>query len=327
VENHVRILAVDDDPIILELLRQFVESTTDHALVTVSSAADARSVIAGSTDGSFDCFLLDIQMPETDGIELCRHLRKTDTNTPVVMLTAMNERSYIDRAFRAGATDYVTKPFEVYELAARLTAAEALVAVNRQAATVSVPTARKTGVAIDHPIELNDPLTIYDVEGVIEHSALENYLQQLGRSALFGSTAFAFSIREIAAYHARMSPFEFHCMITDVAEIMADALSHRSALMSYVGSGSFACVAEKGWRPDSKQLAGRVNYALAMSELYLNSGERIEPRVCGGDAVRMIWRSGTATLDALGEAVASAERETVDREKYLDDFWYMGQSA
>ena len=70
----------------------------------------------------YDCSLLIIQMPEIDGIEFCKALRKTKIyqRKRIIILTVISEKSYIDDAFSAGSKDYITKPFEINSLKGRL---------------------------------------------------------------------------------------------------------------------------------------------------------------------------------------------------------------
>ena len=109
----MKILAVDDDPIILELLAHFIETMTEHKLVMASSADEAIETIRSNARAPFDCFLLDIQMPGTDGIALAGKILDMDNyvDTPILMLTAMSENDYIDPAFASGESHSVTKPF------------------------------------------------------------------------------------------------------------------------------------------------------------------------------------------------------------------------
>lgn len=105
----MKILAVDDDPIILELLAHFIDTLTDHKVVLASCADEAIDVIQANARSPFDCFLLDIQMPGTDGITLAGKIRAMEpyTDTPILMLTAMSEKVYID----AVATNSATSSF------------------------------------------------------------------------------------------------------------------------------------------------------------------------------------------------------------------------
>jgi len=329
----MRILAVDDDPIILELLKQFIEAFGEHELTVAESGSEALDLINGSEAAVFDCFLLDIQMPLMDGITLTREIRLLEaySDAPVLMLTTMSDKRYIDAAFTAGATDYITKPFEVSELRARLALVEALVQARRAntqkvAIDQTAPTDQKSP-QICEELELHEPISIYDVDNVIEYVAMENYVTRLSRSSLFGSTAFAFSIRQIEKFHDALSAFEFNCLVTDVAEVISDSLASKQFLMSYAGHGTFVCVTESGWRPETQKLMDSINLALSRIELYNNSGERLHPRVSAGDPLRLIWKSGSSALEALASAHTSAEYASVAHERRMNDFWLPEKSA
>ena len=121
----MKILAVDDDSIILGLLTEVLERAEYGEVQTCTSAERALEVIA-ETKVPFDCFLLDIQMGGMDGIGLCARIRDMPkyARTPILMLTAMSEKSYIDRAFAAGATDYLSKPADANDITNALLAGD-----------------------------------------------------------------------------------------------------------------------------------------------------------------------------------------------------------
>lgn len=323
----MKILAVDDDPIILELLTQFVIAIGDHELTTAECAPDALELLLAPDAPEFDCFLFDVQMPVMDGIELTRRLREEAryADMPILMLTAMADKRYVDAAFAAGATDYVTKPFEVAELTARLTMVEGLVQ-KRQERTKKIFATQSLDAPADR-VELFEPISIYDVDNVIDYMAMENYVEQLSRSALFGSTTFAFTIREVAQFHQALSSFEFYSLISDVAEIISDTLQGHQYLMSYAGNGTFVCITESGWRPDMTRLMDAINLTLAKTELFDNQGQRLQPRVSAGEAIRLIWKTGASLMDAMAQAHASAEEASLAHERAKHDFWQMGQTA
>jgi DNA-binding response OmpR family regulator len=333
LEIEMRILAVDDDPIILELLSKFIKSIGSHELVTAQSAMEALDLINQAETVIFDCFLLDIQMPVTDGVELTRNIRdiKRYVETPILMLTAMSDKSYVDAAFSAGATDYVTKPFEVTELTARLRLVEELVSVRqsrRKKPLASVDPSTKTQHGMDFGwVELHDPVSIYDVENVIEYTAMENYVRQLARGSMFGSTAFALSIRKVDDHHRALSAAEFSFLISDVAEMISDTLAGHQFLMSYAGSGTFICVTESGWRPDMGALMDAVNLSLARAKIYDNSGQELFVRLSAGNAVRLIWKSQRTVMEALSTAHLSAEAASMAHERSMNDLWRGPQSA
>ena len=128
LQKKTRVLAVDDEPSILELLKTALNALGTYDVSTACSVDDAIQLLERQ-DKPFDCLLLDIQMPDVNGITFCRELRNlTDyRKTPIIMLTAMSDRDYIDRAFAAGATDYLTKPFDLLELRSRLGTAAMLI--------------------------------------------------------------------------------------------------------------------------------------------------------------------------------------------------------
>lgn len=121
-----RILIVDDELSILELVKAALETIDNDHVDIASSAADALELIY-DTDMPFDCVVLDVQMPDMDGLELLRRIRDLPeySETPVVMLTAMSEGEYVENAYCSGASDYVRKPFDFHELHSRIKCAYA----------------------------------------------------------------------------------------------------------------------------------------------------------------------------------------------------------
>ena len=323
----MKILAVDDDPFILKLLEQIITAVGQHDLQLAESGRQALDIISQSDSAPFDCFMFDIQMPEMDGIELVERVRSLEqyVDTPVLMLTAMSEKRYIDRAFSVGATDYVTKPFEVAELETRLS-------ILRTHAQRREPLSKKIFAARNAPgsgnapqeqpeFELFEPFSIYDVENVIDHQALENYLAQLSRSSLFGSTIFAVALREAGDLYEALNRFEFYSLISDIAEVISDLLRGHQYLMSYAGNGTFICVTESGWRPDVEKLKDVFNLTLARSEFFNNSGEALFPRVETGEAIRLVWKSGSSLYEALAAAHTSAEEAVQNFEREKGNIW------
>src|SRR6056297_3778482 len=130
----MKIIAVDDDKVSLELLGEcLVQGGYENVDLETSPQAALNKI--SDTDQTYDCILLDVDVPEMDGIELCSEIRKLDhhKNTPVLMITRYKHRSAVQTAFVKGATDYITKPFEFLEVLTRVRVAERLVK-ERQAA-------------------------------------------------------------------------------------------------------------------------------------------------------------------------------------------------
>jgi DNA-binding response OmpR family regulator len=114
----VNVLVVEDDKQLAELL-DGVFREEGHAPVVCGSLAAAEGALAG---GAFDVVVLDRMLPDGDGMDLCARLRGRIPPLPVVMLTARGEVHDRVSGLRAGADDYVVKPFDVEELLARVDA-------------------------------------------------------------------------------------------------------------------------------------------------------------------------------------------------------------
>ena len=112
-----RILVVDDEPSVTDLLAYNLRK----ALYDVQVAADGRVALQFVREFQPDLILLDLMIPEVDGLDVCRELRKS-SNVPIIMITALGEETDRVVGLELGADDYVTKPFSVRELMARIKA-------------------------------------------------------------------------------------------------------------------------------------------------------------------------------------------------------------
>ncbi len=125
MSEHKKVLIVDDEPQITRVLRH---SLTAHQY-NVRTAADGVSGLETFHDWHPDLIITDLQMPEMDGIEFCREIRKV-SQLPIIVLSVRGEEKTKVQALDAGADDYVTKPFGIDELLARVRAALRRVPVN-----------------------------------------------------------------------------------------------------------------------------------------------------------------------------------------------------
>jgi DNA-binding response OmpR family regulator len=119
VRNLRRILIVDDDAALRQSLAEQLERHGEFASRDCDSAATALQIVELER---FDAVLLDIGLPDMDGRELCRQLRRSGVTAPIVMLTAADSEADTVQGLDAGANDYVTKPFRLSVLLARLRA-------------------------------------------------------------------------------------------------------------------------------------------------------------------------------------------------------------
>ncbi|MGB1298800.1 MAG: response regulator transcription factor [Psychrobium sp.] len=128
-----RILIVEDEVDLANL----IEITLINAGFDVTKANDGRAGLQAALSGNFDLIMLDIMLPEVDGLEICRQVRLTDPSTPIVMLTARDTETDRIMGLNMGADDYLTKPFSIRELEARVRAMFRRVQANNTAPSVS----------------------------------------------------------------------------------------------------------------------------------------------------------------------------------------------
>jgi DNA-binding response OmpR family regulator len=111
------VLIVDDEPKIVQIARDYLE----NAGFSVVAAYDGESALAAVRSQSPDLIVLDLGLPDMDGLDVCRKVRR-NSNVPIVMLTARDEEPDKLVGLELGADDYVTKPFSPKELVARIRA-------------------------------------------------------------------------------------------------------------------------------------------------------------------------------------------------------------
>ena len=113
----MRILVVDDEKTLVKGMKFNLENEGYE----VECAYDGAAALDLAREGRFDLIILDVMMPEMDGIEACMKIREF-SNVPIIMLTAKSEDTDKLMGFESGADDYLTKPFNILELKARVRA-------------------------------------------------------------------------------------------------------------------------------------------------------------------------------------------------------------
>jgi DNA-binding response OmpR family regulator len=171
-----RVLVVDDDPTVSDVVRRYLE----RAGLVVTLAADGPDALEVFDRDNPDLVVLDLMLPDIDGLEVCRRLRARAPDVPIVMLTALGEEADRVLGLQLGADDYVTKPFSPRELALRVQS------VLRRSARAPVLEAPET--LVDGGLEVDVARRIATLAGaelaltVREFDLLTFFLQNPGRA-------------------------------------------------------------------------------------------------------------------------------------------------
>lgn len=112
------VLVIEDDKTISDLINIHLQDMNCN----VTRVYDGKDGLREAVDNNYDLIVLDIMLPNTDGLEICRQLRKQENYTPVLMLTAKSEEFDKVLGLELGADDYLTKPFSIREFTARVKA-------------------------------------------------------------------------------------------------------------------------------------------------------------------------------------------------------------
>ena len=154
----MKILVVDDE----KLLVKGIKFNLENEGYTVEVCYDGETAVNMARDGEYDLIILDLMMPVKDGLQACQEIRSFST-VPIIMLTARSEGADLLMGFESGADDYVTKPFNILELKARIrallrrasiAAPQGEVSTVLRAGHIAVDTQRRSVYRNGEPVEL-----------------------------------------------------------------------------------------------------------------------------------------------------------------------------
>lgn len=277
----MRILVVDDDRDILNLVFQALKALGNHDVQTAVSGMEALDIIDRSSV-PFECFLLDIQMPQMTGIELCGSIRSREEYgfTPVIMVTATSDKDHIDRAFASGATDYLTKPFDIFDLKHRISLAEKSAFQTRQMAhDVYHLNELQEELKTENFHALSDAIPIDDVDGVLRVHAFESYLKHMNRSQFHHTKLLSVVTLNIEDIYNRCTGREFADQVADIAEAIANALAGKIPFITYLGSGVYIVAVEADRVEDTGELLDEIESAIRSLGMIYRNGEPVDVEV------------------------------------------------
>lgn len=257
-KQNMKILAVDDEPVFLEILKQNLDHIGYHQVEYCQSAFQALRVLQDAP-GGFDCLLVDIEMPGMDGIELVRQVRQLSQcrNTPILMLTAMSESQYVDAAFMAGASDYINKPLVPVELSARLRSARALGLERKRVAALTDLHRGAIGNVVQ--MRFSDATVLPEIDGGMDLVALKNYALTLGNLRMMNWKATGFAVVGASEFYNSCGPRHYLDMIQDVGSVIFDVLKRGRFMLAHAGSGCFVALIEREQWSDTDDLESQAN--------------------------------------------------------------------
>lgn len=285
----MKILVVDDDELQLELAALCL-SELGYPDCSVSSdpAATLAEIEAGRL--AFDVLLLDISMPEIDGIEFCRRLKTLPVwdRVKVIMVTAMSDRKYIDRAFAAGASDYVMKPFDMVDLKHRIESV-----LSQRDVTIGEPCSMGTAS--------NDATAL--IPGLTPPDAMRAYVEVLDRGRMALSSVTVFKVQDNERRTILDHTDNARQLVGSIARSILAELELTTFVLSYFGDGTFVCVTRRGDPYVSPRLARKVD-AVASSEadghVIMSSADLVHDSRSGSPAGRLENAIMAAQRIALG---------------------------
>jgi two-component system response regulator MprA len=178
----VKILVVDDERAVRESLRRALE-LEGYDIELAADGSEALARLTENGDSLPDAVILDVLMPGVDGLEVCRRVRRAGSRVPVLMLTAKDEVESRVAGLDAGADDYLTKPFALEELVARVRA------LLRRTTNATVETLRFADLELDPGTREvrrgGDPIELTRTEFALLELFMTNPRQVLTRSIIF----------------------------------------------------------------------------------------------------------------------------------------------
>lgn len=311
----MKILVVDDDESILSVLDHALSVSNDCDVTLASSAKDALEKIDIAAS-AFDCFLIDIQMPEVDGIHLTQVIRQTPGYElpPILMLTAMRDRSYLDRAFVAGATDYVSKPFDFKNLRSRIFDAQMLVLERAQSLDKCK---RGKGIiwsrGIPRDPEADQIIEPGNVNGLIADAEFDNYVLEQARRPRCKGRVIALKIADPTLGNLESSFDEFSSLLHHAMTCMNAAFPNLLSAVSYRGNGVFLCMTKRDLNVSNGMIENAINPHFTGPFVREHMSQ---VRVFAGLPIPIKASSDTGVFDILWSATDSVERRFASQTRF-----------
>ncbi len=307
----MKILTIDDDPLVLELLQEAMNASGFKDVTMVDSAVDAAPVISQASP-PFDCILIDIRMPEIEGDYLCQWIRTLPeySATPLIMITALSDQKDIDRSFAAGASDYLTKPIVLSKFIFQMRLIEREIRRMKQrkiAAGKDQPASSRE--AIPSSIKFAKPFHVGGIDRELDLPALENYAKLCSRSQKVGMFAFSFMIKDAARFHQILSGEDFIDILRTTGEAITTCLKGSGSFLAYAGHGAFVSVArtDKAEKIDWGKLEEETRSSLEYVRILLEDSTQLAVVPCMSPRTNLWGSHNTNVVDIMYRTIGQAE--------------------
>jgi CheY-like chemotaxis protein len=301
----MRILAVDDDPLILDILAASLEQCGFTDVTYATCAESAIDLIDAATVP----FLLDIMLPGNNGIELCAQIHglKSYRVAPIIMITASKANDIMTQAFGAGATDFVGKPFDGLELGSRVNMA-AMVSesfrLEKLAQQEMLEFSSMTAISFAEPFDIKSDRSGWSFLSLV------NELMCM-TDALFAMTFFNIKIESADTLFLDATPAQFRQTIEMTAASLSNVFIEDSMIFVYVGKGTFVAVAYRRDHIDTNRLETEASAVLAQTWNAAKSGRKTAPQLTLQEIDDCRLWTGRSAVIAINSFLAGGDESQI----------------
>lgn len=300
-KTKANVLLVDDQPQNLKLLSDLLEEQGYEVQQAINGAIALQAISASSPD----LILLDIHMPQMDGYTLCQ-LIKADTKTadiPVIFVSAIDASWDKVKAFSAGGCDYITKPFKVVEVLARVENHLKIQQLQKALTAQNV----KLQQAIQ---ELQRLAAIDEITQVASRRRFDAYLLECWQRAEHNKeslTLLLAQIENVGFYSDRRNDHLGDSMLRKIAQVIQQSTRGSRDLVSRYGTFTFAVLLPQQTREDGEAIAQDIRRQIKMLIAKTETAQTADISLNAG-IVSVSFPSEKATYSGLGEFLEAGER-------------------
>lgn len=220
----------------------------------------------------------------------------------------------MDRAFKAGATDYVTKPFDVIELGARLRLVKESIAAASEPSTPLVAALPQAIVPQNEGVELSGDVDVACPPSLVEQAVLSNYLSRLSAVDAAKTDVFAVKVDRIDAIHTGSRSVSYTSVLGDVALALDELIGAEHLVMAYAGGGTFLIATNRSMQLLPVELETEISRLLDNMAIESRSVGSLPISVSVGRPVTPRGKEEQRSASAFGRAIALANSRALGKQ-------------